>query len=103
MEPAIILSTYPDRESAAKTADWAVQDGLAACATISEVDSVYRWQGKVERSPEFLVMFKTTQGRKDELRGRIGERHPYQVPEIVEIAVPSMNEPYLKWLAESVS
>ncbi len=101
MKPAVILSTYPDRESATKIADRLVRDRLAACVNISRVESIYSWQGKIENAPEFLALFKTTQANKDRLREQIEKTHPYQVPEVIEIAVPSINEPYLKWLAES--
>ncbi len=101
MKPAIILSTYPDRESIAKIADRLVRDRLAACVNISRVESIYSWQGKIENAPEFLALFKTTQANKDRLREQIEKTHPYQVPEVIEIAAPSINGPYLKWLAES--
>lgn len=101
MEPAVILSTYPDQETADATADGMVRRRLAACANILEIRSVYLWQGKVEKAPELLVIFKTTQARKEDLKEQIRETHPYEVPEIVELGVSSINEPYLRWLAGS--
>lgn len=103
MSPAVILSTYPSKEAAAETADRLVRLRVAACANILEVSSVYAWQGGVERESEALVIFKTTQESKDALKRSIEETHPYQIPEIVEIGVSSVNLPYLEWLADSTS
>ena len=37
------------------------------------------------------------------LKEKIKETHPYQVPEIAEIDISSINQPYLKWLIDSTS
>lgn len=103
-EPAIIVSTYPDKVAAAGAAAALVGAGLAACVNISEISSFYSWEGKmVEDEREHIAIFKTTSDRKEELKGRIGATHPYDVPEIAEIAVSDINGPYMRWLAASTS
>ncbi len=103
-EPAIIVSTYPDKAAAAGAAAALVGSGLAACVNISEISSFYSWEGKmVEDEREHIAIFKTTSDRKEELKERIGTTHPYDVPEIAEIAVSDINEPYMRWLAASTS
>ncbi len=103
MKPAMIVSTYPDRRSLARVADQLVRSRVAACVNISRTSSVYLWKGKVESSPEYVGLFKTTQENKDALKEKIRETHPYDVPEIAEIDVASVNRPYLDWLVESTS
>nr|AIE94226.1 periplasmic divalent cation tolerance protein (cutA) [uncultured marine thaumarchaeote AD1000_44_B05] len=67
-----------------------------------KISSVYTWKGKVENQNEYLALFKTTKkpiNSKKELK----KLHPYDVPEIAEINVESINQPYMKWLVDSTN
>lgn len=101
MNPAIIISTYPDKKSISKIANKLVKNKLAACVNITKISSVYLWEGKIEKSDEFLALFKTTQKNKEKLKAEIKKLHPYEVPEIAELSVNDINKPYLKWLVDS--
>jgi periplasmic divalent cation tolerance protein len=57
----------------------------------------------VEDTSEYLAIFKTTIKNKTVLKKKIKETHPYEVPEIVEIDVASVNRSYLNWLVESTN
>ena len=103
MKPVIIVSTYPDQKTVKKTANELVKKRLAACVNISKISSIYSWKGKIENTSEFLAIFKTTQKNKNSLKKAIKNLHPYDVPEIAEIDVRSINQPYLKWLIESTN
>lgn len=103
MKPVIIISTYPDKKTVTKTANELVKKRLAACANISKISSIYSWKGKIENTSEFLVLFKTTQKNKNALKKAIKKMHPYDIPEIAEIDISSINQPYLKWLIESTN
>ncbi len=57
----LVLSTYPDRETAAKAAMDLVEKEYAACVSIIKIeDSVYRWRGKIQAHPEYLILVKST-------------------------------------------
>lgn len=101
MKPAIIISTYPDKRSVSRIANRLVKERLAACVNITRISSVYSWQGKIENANEFLAVFKTTQKSKARLKGEIKRSHPYDVPEIAELAMTDINRPYLAWLIQS--
>ncbi len=103
MKPVIIISTYPDKKTVTKTANELVKKRLVACVNISKISSIYPWKGKIENTSEFLVLFKTTQKNKNALKKAIKKMHPYDIPEIVEIDISSINQPYLKWLIESTN
>ena len=103
MKPVIIISTYPDKKTVTKTANELVKKRLAACVNISKISSIYSWKGKIENTSEFLVLFKTTQKNKNALKKAIKKMHPYDIPEIAEIDIISINQPYLKWLIESTN
>ena len=99
----MVVSTYPDRAAALRAARGMVGDGLAACANLADITSVYRWNGRIEEGAECLAVFKTTIASREALKGRIAATHPYDVPEIAELAAGSVNAAYLEWLAESTS
>ena len=103
MKPIIIISTYPDKKSISKIANDLVKNKIAACVNISEISSVYSWKNKVENTSEYLAIFKTMTKSKIILKKKIKETHPYDVPEIVEIDVASINQSYLNWLIESTN
>lgn len=104
MGAVIVISTFPDVDTARKISNRLVRERTAACASIIEVaSSIYIWEGSLQDSPECMVFFKTTAENGGRLRERIGECHPYDTPEIAQIAVESINKPYMKWLAGSVS
>ena len=98
----LIISTYPTKGSASKAAKELVKLRLAACVNISKISSIYEWKGRIEDTPEYLALFKTTTKNRKKLRQKIQDSHPYDVPEIAELDIASINGPYLKWLAESV-
>ena len=101
MKPVIIISTYPNKKSLVKISNQLVKSKLSACVNISKISSIYSWKGKIENTSEYLAIFKTTQKNKKKLKEKIKETHPYDVPEIAEIKVNSVNNAYLKWLIDS--
>lgn len=103
MKPIIIISTYPDKKSIIKISKELVKTKLVACVNITKISSIYAWQGKIENTSEYLAIFKTTNKNKKILKEKINSTHPYDVPEIAEIDVLSINKPYLDWLVNSTS
>ena len=103
MKPIIIISTYPNKKSITKIANELVKNNVTACVNITKISSIYSWQGKIENTSEYLALFKTTQKNKKALKEKIKATHPYDVPEIAEINIISINQSYLKWLVESTT
>jgi periplasmic divalent cation tolerance protein len=103
MEPIMVISTYPDKNSISKIANELIENKIIACVNIIKISSIYSWQGKIENTSEFLVLFKTTQKNKKSLKEKIKSTHPYEVPEIAEIDIISINKSYLKWVIESTT
>ena len=104
-DPAVrvALSTAPDRDVGLRIARSLVAEGLAACVNVAPgVLSVYRWQGELCSDEEVLLIAKTQRDRVAALIARLEELHPYDVPELVVLAVDGGAEAYLRWvLAES--
>ena len=103
MKPVIIISTYPNKKSISKIANEFVKNKIVACVNISKISSIYFWKGKVEDSSEYIAIFKTITKNKKLLKQKINETHPYDVPEILEVDVTSINKSYLNWLVESTN
>ena len=103
MKPAVIVSTFPNEKILHKIASLLIQDKVIACVNVSSISSTYLWKGKIQNENEYLAIFKTTQKKKNILKKRLQDEHPYDVPEIAEIDVTSVNSPYMKWLTDSTS
>ena len=98
----IVLSTFADGDSAANVVRSLVSEKLAACGTIIPgARSIYSWKGVLEDTPEALVIFKIASANEDEFIRRLGELHPYDVPEIVSIPPSKWNEAYGRWVVDS--
>jgi periplasmic divalent cation tolerance protein len=99
----IVFMTAPSREEAVRIADHLVEARLAACVQIlPEMESVYRWQGKVERQKEILLIAKTTSSKFEQLEREVREVHSYDIPEIVAVPLTAGSVPYLQWLNDVV-
>jgi len=101
MKPVIIISTYPDKKSISKIAKEFVKNKTVACVNISKISSIYSWDNKIENTSEYLAIFKTITKNKKLLKRKIKDTHPYDIPEIAEIDITSINKSYLNWLIES--
>lgn len=99
----IILSTTGSREEAQKIARALLERKLAACVNlVGPIESIYRWQGTVESSEEFLLVIKTTGAACERVRDLIRLLHSYELPECVELAIEDGLPQYLEWIGESV-
>ena len=103
VKPVVIVSTFPSKQSVTRIANKLVKKKLAACVNITKISSVYTWKGKVENQNEYLAFFKTTKKNQSTLKKELKKLHPYDVPEIAEINVESINQPYMKWLVDSTN
>ena len=101
-EAIIVFMTASNGEEAARLADMLVGAHLAACVQIlPEMDSVYRWQGKIERAPEILLIAKTTSSQFEELEREVRALHSYDTPEIIAVPVVAGSAAYLEWLRQA--
>jgi periplasmic divalent cation tolerance protein len=77
---------------------------LAACVNqIGPIQSVYRWEGKLEQSEEQLLIIKTRKELFTAVEKRVRELHSYSVPEIVALPIIDGSPDYLRWLGEQVA
>ncbi|MFT3990555.1 MAG: divalent-cation tolerance protein CutA [Luteolibacter sp.] len=99
----LVFCTFPDSEKARQIGTLMVERQLVACVNLLPgVESIYRWQGKVETAAEVLAVFKTTAEAFREFEKVLAELHPYDVPEIVAVSPEKVAEPYAKWVGDAV-
>lgn len=99
-----IVTAIDSPERANELAGLLVEEQLAACVqVIGPVESVYRWQGAVERAREWVIVAKTTAARRAVAMARIQALHPYDLPEIIAHDITSGSEPYLQWIANQTT
>lgn len=98
--PLIVVTTVGSAGQARELARELVTRRLAACAQISAIDSVYRWQGALHEEPEWRVLFKTAADRAPALMAAIRERHPYELPAIHALATALADPAYAQWVDE---
>jgi periplasmic divalent cation tolerance protein len=100
----LALTTAPDRKVAETLAETLVGERLAACATILDgATSVYRWNGKVERASEVVLLLKTGGSRLPALKERLLALHPYETPEFLAFDAASGSAAYLAWVVDSTT
>jgi periplasmic divalent cation tolerance protein len=98
----IIFTTAGSQEEASKIAHALVERRLAACVNIvPRIESVYRWQGKVETAEEWLLLIKTQADLFERVRDAVKELHSYDLPECVMLEVTAGSQQYLNWIVEN--
>jgi periplasmic divalent cation tolerance protein len=99
----IVLTTTGSLDEARKIARHLVENHLAACVNIlPQVESIYRWQGKVESATEWLLLIKTAAAKFPAARDAIRALHSYELPECIMIPIEDGSALYLQWLEQSL-
>jgi periplasmic divalent cation tolerance protein len=96
---SVVVTTAPDRATAERIVRHLVEERLVACGNVLEgMTSIYRWQGAVETTSELLVLLKTRRARVEEVFRRVGELHPYDVPELLALPAAAVSSAYSRWV-----
>jgi uncharacterized protein involved in tolerance to divalent cations len=99
----VVYVTAGSADEGQRIAGALVEERLAACVNrVTGVRSTYRWEGRVERADEELLIVKTSRDLFERLKKRIAELHSYSVPEIIALPIIDGSESYLKWLHEEL-
>lgn len=99
----LVFCTFPDAASARQIGTVLIEKQLAACVNLIPcVESVYRWQGKVESASEVLAVFKTSAALFPAFERELARLHPYDVPEIIAMEPAAVAQSYGEWLLGSL-
>ena len=98
----LALSTIDSEKVGVQIAKTLVESKLAACVNIiPKVRSVYEWEGEISEEEEFLLIIKTTEQQKEDLKATLGEIHPYEVPELIFLPITDGLPDYLNWVLKN--
>jgi periplasmic divalent cation tolerance protein len=97
--PTVYVTAPP--EAGAEIAEQVVEERLAACVNAVDCRSVYRWDGEVHDDEEVILLAKTTDDRYEQLRERVVELHPYDVPCVERFDEADVLPAFGEWLADA--
>jgi periplasmic divalent cation tolerance protein len=98
-DKVVVLITTSSEEEALKIAESLVNGKKAACVNIvPRVNSLFRWEGKLDSALESLLLVKTKASLFPEIVEMVKRMHSYEVPEIIALPIIGGSEDYLKWL-----
>ena len=98
----VVLITCPVGKGE-QIASFIVEKKLGACVNrVEKVSSLYRWQGKIEKDQEELLIVKTSAQKFKELLKGVKGIHPYSVPEIIALPIAEGLDEYLNWIDDSL-
>jgi len=98
--PTVYITAPPD--AADDIAATLVEERLAACVNSVACESRYWWEGEVRTDDEIILLAKTTDGRYPDLRERVVEVHPYDVPCVERFDEADELDAFGEWRAGSV-
>jgi periplasmic divalent cation tolerance protein len=102
VDARLVLTTFGTRDEAERVGEALVEGRLAACGSVvPSIHSFFRWEGRLHREHESLLLLKTTRERSAKLQAELERLHPYENPEILELSVSGGAPAYLAWLGES--
>ncbi len=101
MKAIIVQTTCSTKDEATKIAKVLIEEKLAACVQLSQIESFYNWQEKFCSDNETLLNIKTRKDNFDKIKSRILELHSYDLPEIIQLDIANASEEYLKFIGEN--
>lgn len=99
----IVTTTTDSEKEATHLASTAIKLNLAACAQISQIQSIFQGNNSIQHAMEFKISFKLPTSHSDKLFQFLKSSHSYKVPEIISTPILSGHQDYLKWIADSTS
>ena len=98
----LLITTSPNQLLAEKIAKELIERKLAACVSIKEIKSIYKWQENIEQNKEFELTIKSLPKNLNELTNFVKEKTNYEVPEII-YKIYDSEITYFKWVKESIN
>ena len=98
-----IYMTASSKAEAQKMGKALVESRLAACVNILDnMQSIYRWEEKVQEDEEVVLIAKTTDSLVSQLIDKAKSLHSYDCPCIVSLPVLDGYPPFLDWIQTEV-
>lgn len=100
----VVFITTDDAKEAQQISKVLLKQRKAACVNIiSNVDSLFWWEGKLDSARENLLVVKTKASLLPEVINLVKKVHSYDVPEIIALPIVGGNQEYLDWIEKNVA
>jgi periplasmic divalent cation tolerance protein len=99
----LIYITCKNKIEAKKIANFLIKNRLIACANFFPIESIYRWQEKIVKDKEVVLILKTLEKNFKKIEKEIKKLHSYTIPCILEIPLKRVNSNYLNWLKREIT
>ncbi len=99
----LIITTCETAAQANQLAEELLESRLAACIQIDQINSLYRWQGKIAKEPEYRLSIKADSARYKDIEAYLLRAHPYDLPEIICIPVAHGSSDYIAWVVDQTN
>ncbi|MBO6758994.1 MAG: divalent-cation tolerance protein CutA [Roseibium sp.] len=96
-----VCTTTSSREEAQAIARACVDAGIAACAHLDEISSVFYWDGAVQEETEIRLMLKTSEAAYKAVEAMILDHHSYDEPAIYAFEIATGSPSYLAWIEDN--
>ena len=98
----VVLVTAGSEDEGARIVRTLVEERLVACGNlVGPIRSIYRWEGAVEDTAEWLLVLKARAADFAAVEARVRTLHGYAVPEVLALPVYGGSAAYLAWLDEA--
>ena len=78
-----MLTTESSKANDLQMAKLLIQNKLAACVSIKQIFSIYKWNNDIEETKEFEITIKSKIEFKDYLIDFVNKNSTYDVPQII--------------------
>ncbi len=92
----LVFTSVAKKAQAAKMAKSLVRSSLAACVSLSPIESVYSWKNEMIHAREYLLEIKTANPAA--VRAWLAKHHPYRLPMIYSQKTTAVESRYAKWV-----
>jgi periplasmic divalent cation tolerance protein len=97
----MVGTTVSSMDEAKQIAAACVKGGIAACAHIDEIKSMFFWDGEVKDGTEYRVFLKTVDASYAAISDVIENLHSYDEPAIFCIPITHGSGTYLQWIEDN--
>ena len=103
MEYCMTLTTCPNTKEAQCLAEKLVEEKLAACVQLSDIQSYYVWKNQACAEPEVRLTIKTRAQLYPLVAEFIKKQHRYEVPQMIQVPVTNGSAEFLEWIRQNTS
>ena len=96
----IVYVTCSNKAEAQKISMALLEKRLVACTNFRSVESMYWWEGKIQKDNEYILIAKTVKSNFEKVKEQIKKLHNYKVPCILSWQIDRGNKEYIDWVKE---